>query len=92
MAEGPRQVQTGSVGATPVMTDVTNLGSAVPIRVLIGGTDYIATSPPGFPVRPANTGALVAEGGTFTFSAGQTYAFLNAEATALVSGGYGILA
>jgi hypothetical protein len=60
MAEGARQVQSGS--------------------------------PPGFPVRPANTGTAVAEGGTVTFSAGQTYALLLAEATALVDAGYATLA
>lgn len=92
MAEGPRQVQTGTVGGTPVMTDVRSLGSDVAVRVVIGATDYIATSPPGLPVRPANTGALTAEGATFTFSADGTYALLNAEATALVNAGFAALA
>jgi hypothetical protein len=91
MAEA-RLVQTGSCGGTPVMTDVRSLGSDVAVRVVIGGTDYIATLPPGFPVRPANTGALTAEGGTFTFAAGQTYALLNAEAMALINGGFATLA
>ena len=68
------------------------MGSAVAVKVTIGGTDYIATQPPGWPVRPANTGALTAEGGTFTFTAGQTYALLNAEATALVNAGFATLA
>jgi hypothetical protein len=92
VAEGARPVQCGTVGGIPVLTDVTNLGSSVAVKVVIGGTDYVATSPPGFPVRPANTGTAIAEGGTVTFSAGQTYALLSAEATALVNAGYATLA
>ena len=95
------------------------MGSAVPVKVVIGGTDYVATLPhpstvaismacgcflgplrtnplfsaaPGLPVRPANTGAAVAESGTVTFAAGQTYALLSAEATALVDAGLATLA
>jgi hypothetical protein len=60
--------------------------------VVIGGTDYVATSPPGFPVRPANTGTAIAEVGTVTFSAGGTYALLSAEATALIAAGFATLA
>jgi hypothetical protein len=92
MAEGARLAQTGTVNGVAVMTDLTSVGGAVAVKVVIGATDYIATSPPGFPDRPANTGAAIAEGGTFTFSAGQTYALLSAEATALVNAGYATLA
>jgi len=81
-------VQTGTVNGTPVMTDVTSIGGAVAVKVLIGGRDYIATSPPGFPDRPHNTGAAIVEGGTHTFAAGGTYALLSAEAQALVTGGF----
>jgi len=43
-------------------------------------------------VRPANTGAASAEGGTITLSAGQTYGLLSADATALVNAGFATLA
>jgi len=62
MGEGPRLEQTGSVGGVPVYTDVTSIGGAVAVRVVIGAVDYISTSPPGFPDRPHNTGAAIAEG------------------------------
>jgi hypothetical protein len=92
VAEGARLEQTDSCGSTPVYTDVTSIGGAVAVRVVIGGTDYVATSPPGFPDRPANTGAAIREGGTVTFSAGGTYALLSAEATALIAAGFATLA
>ena len=85
MPESARLVQVGTVGATPINADATVLGSAV--RVLIGGTDYVAIHPPGWPVRPANTGTAVAEGSTVTFAAGSTVALLQCEATALVTAG-----
>jgi len=92
MAECARLFECGTVGGVPVHVDVTNLGGAVAVKVLIGGRDYIATSPPGFPDRPHNTGAAIVEGGTHTFAAGGTYALLSAEAQALVNAGFAIFA
>ena len=85
MPESARLVQVGTVGGTPINADATVLGSAV--NVVIGGTNYVAVHPPGWPVRPANTGTAVAEGSTVTFTAGSTVALLQCEAAALVNAG-----
>ncbi len=87
MPEGPRLVQVGTVGATVINADATTLGSDVAVEVVIGGANYVATHPPGWPVRPANTGTAVAEGSTVTFTAGSTVALLKCEAAALVNAG-----
>jgi len=87
MTESARLVQTGTVGATPIQVDATTLGSDVAVKVTIGGTDYIATHPPGWPTRPQDTGALPAEPSTVTFAAGSTVALLRCEAAALVAAG-----
>jgi hypothetical protein len=81
-------VQTGSVGGSAVMVDVTTLGSDVAVAVTIGATPYVAIHPPGWPTRPQDTGGAIAEGSTVTFAAGATVQLLRCEAAALVAGGW----
>jgi hypothetical protein len=83
----PSLVQTGMVGGTPVYTDASLVGGAAR-AVVIGGTAYVASHPPGWPIRPQNTGAAIAEGSTFTFGAGETVLLLACEAAALVNAGF----
>ena len=80
-------VQTGTVGATPIMTDTSPVGFASVVEVTIGPTDYVATHPPGWPVRPFLNGTEIAEGSAFTVLAGATVAFHSCEAAALVAAG-----
>ena len=88
MAEGVRLLQVGTVGGSPVNADVKSLGSDVVVRVIVGGTDYVATRPPGWPSRPQNTGTAFAEGSTVTFTAGSIVSLLACEANALIAGGW----
>jgi hypothetical protein len=89
MSEGSRLVQLGTVGASPVNVDVESLGTDVPVKVLIGGTDYVAgPRPPGWPTRPSRTGVQLGEASAVTFAAGSTISLLKCEADALVSGGW----
>jgi hypothetical protein len=89
MAEGARLLQVGTVAGVAVMADTRVLGHDVEVKVVIGGTDFIATRPPGWPSRPHNTGtAAPLEGSTTTFRAGSTVRLLRCEAVALVTAGY----
>ncbi|MGH6836820.1 MAG: hypothetical protein ACREC9_15060 [Methylocella sp.] len=60
MSESPRLVQLGSVGASLVLADVRNLGSAVPATPVTLTADYAMISPPGYPSRPSFTGDAAA--------------------------------
>jgi len=85
MAE-QRLVQTGTVGGVAVYADVVHLGGAH--KIIIGDLDYVAVSPPGYPLRPGYCGADTAQAGSVTFTAGSTVSLLHCEADALVTAGF----
>ena len=90
--ESPRLIILGSInsGATAIQADVTNLGSAVPVAVLLS-TNYTLANPrpPGFPTRPSMTGAAFANLDVpgDVIASGTTIKTLQCEATALVNAG-----
>ena len=94
MSESPRLVQTGTVGATPIMVDVTTLGSATPVKVTLTANYVLANPrPPGFPSRPSMTGTDTADlDFPRTLLSGAIVSFLAAEATALINAGAATLA
>src|SRR5215472_15433976 len=87
MAESARLVQTGTVGVTPINADVTSIGSAVPVAVVLS-EDYAMLDPDGFPFRASFTGATA---GNLqyprTVPSGTTLQLLKCEADALVTAG-----
>lgn len=86
MPESQRLIQLGTVGTTPVMADVTVLGSAVPVTVTLLA-DYQMLDPPGYPARPSFTGcAAAALQFPRTIPKGTPFTVLSAEAAALNSG------
>ena len=97
MPESARLVTLGTIngGATAIQADVTNLGSAVAVAVLLS-TDYTLANPrpPGFPTRPSMTGAAFANLDVpgNVIPSGTTIKTLQCEATALVNAGAGTLA
>lgn len=90
----PSLVTVGTIngGATEIKADVTSLGSAVAVTVLLS-TNYTLANPrpPGFPTKPGLTGAAYANLDVpgMTLNSGTTVAFLKAEADALVTAGAG---
>ena len=90
MAEGPRLIQTGTSGLTPINADVRSLGSAVPVAVVLTA-DYVMLDPPGYPFRPSFTGAVVRQY-PHAVASGTTISVLQCEATALVDAGAATLA
>jgi len=87
MSESARQVETGTVGGSPIYADVTSIGSAVPVAITLS-TDYAMLEPPGFPFRASFTGATA---GNLqyprTVPSGTTLSVLKCEADALVIAG-----
>jgi hypothetical protein len=89
MSESPRLVRAGTVGATPIMVDVTTLGSAVAVKVTLTA-DYVLANPrpPGFPSPPSMTGSRA---GNLHFPRtlpnGSVHSFHACEATALINAG-----
>jgi hypothetical protein len=92
MLEGPRLVTVGTInsGATPITADVTSLGSAVAVAVLLS-MDYAMLNPPGFPFRASFTGAAIPQY-PHTVTSGSTIKVLKCEANALVAAGAATLA
>jgi hypothetical protein len=90
MAEGARLVEVGTSGVTPINADVTSLGSAVPVGVVLTA-DYVMLDPPGFPFRQSFTGSAVPQY-PHTVASGTTISVLQCEATALVNAGAATLA
>ena len=90
MAEGARLVQTGTSGATPINADVTTLGSAVCVAVVLSA-DYVMLDPPGYPFRQSFTGSAIPQY-PHTVASGTTISVLQCEATALVNAGAATLA
>jgi hypothetical protein len=93
--ESARLVKLGTIdgGATPILADVTTLGSAVAITL---STDYELIdpdSPPfqGYPQRPSFTGSATPEY-PHTIPSGTTFTVLQCEATALIAAGAATLA
>jgi hypothetical protein len=87
MSENGRMLKVGSVGATPIFVDPTSVAHHE-LKITIGAIDFVATRPPGWPARPANVGAAIAEGGETIFAAGSTCLLHACEARALVAGGF----
>jgi len=87
MPESARQVETGTVGGSPIYADVTSIGSAVAVAVVLGA-DYAMLDPLGFPFRASFTGAAA---GNLqyprTVPSGTTLQVLACEAAALVAAG-----
>jgi len=94
VTESPRQVQTGTVGATPILVDVTSLGSAVAVSVQLTSNYVLANPrPPGFPFRPSMTGADTPHVDyPRTLTNGTVVSFLKCEADALIAAGAATLA
>jgi hypothetical protein len=97
MSEGARLLTLGTIsgGSVAIAADVTNLGSATPVKVTLS-TDYTLANPrpPGFPTRPGMTGAAFASLDVpgELIPSGTTIATLQCEATALINAGAGTLA
>lgn len=85
MVDSPRLVQAGTVGATPIMVDVTTLGSAVAVRVTLT-SNYAMLHPAGYPFRRSYTGAATPQY-PHTVASGTTLEVLRCEATALIAAG-----
>ena len=90
MVEGPRLIQTGTSGVTPINADVTTLGSAVCVAVVLSA-DYVMLDPPGYPFRQSFTGSAIPQY-PHTVASGTTISVLQCEATALVVAGAATLA
>jgi hypothetical protein len=87
--DSPRLVQTGTVGATAIMTDVRFLYPALPVRVQLT-QPYAIIRPPGYPARPSMTGvAAINLDSPRTIASGTTIALLKPEADALIVAGGG---
>ena len=89
MTESARLVQLGTVNGTPILADVTVLGSDVPVSVQLTA-DYVLANPrpPGFPFRPSMTGADAPHlDYPRTITNDTTLRVLRAEANALVTAG-----
>ncbi len=80
-----RLLQVGTVDGTPIYADVTVLGSAVPVGVVLL-QDYAMQDPPSYPFRPSFTGAATPQY-PHTVSAGTSLLLLACEAAALVNAG-----
>jgi hypothetical protein len=88
----PNLVTVGTInaGTTSIQADVSaGLGSAVAVKVLLS-TNYSLLCPPGWPIRPALTGAMpVKNFPGSVLASGSTFAFLKPEADALVAASAG---
>lgn len=83
----PLTVGTINGGATPILADVTSIGSAVPVRITLT-SNYATLRPPGYPSRPALTGVDAADlDSPRVIASGTTLALLKPEADALVAAG-----
>jgi hypothetical protein len=79
-----RQVQLGTISGTPVMADVTALGSDVAAEAVTLTSPYQMVDPPGFPTRPGFCGAQPASlQYPRTIPAGATVTTFACEASAL---------
>lgn len=85
MSEGPRLVEVGISGSTPVFADVRVLGSDVPVSVTLTAP-YTMLQPIGFPFRPSFTGAAAPQY-PHTLPSGMLLSLLACEATALKAAG-----
>jgi hypothetical protein len=74
-----------SGAATPIIANVVELGSMLPVAVRLL-VDYAMASPPGYPFRPSFTGSDAAQSPR-TIATGTTLKLLACEATALVNAG-----
>jgi len=95
MSESARLVPVGVSNGNTISADVTTLGSAVPVAVVLTA-DYTMLAPDGpfmqgFPNRPSFTGAAIPQFPHLVPS-GTTLELLACEATALVNAGGGTLA
>lgn len=83
-------LQVGSInsGATPIVVDLGNgvMGADAAIVNVTLSQDYAMIDPPGYPFRPAFTGAATPQFPQ-TIASGTTLALLKPEADALVTAG-----
>ena len=89
MTLNPNLVAVGIANGGTVYADVTILGSAVPVAVVLE-TSYQMLDPPGFPSRPSFTGAATVQFPQ-TIANGTTLALLACEANALITAGAAVL-
>lgn len=86
-------VQTGVVGATPIIPDLLSPGAATwpwDIKKVTLSANYVRSAPPGFPeLPPAGQAVKSRTVASSTLTSGQTYSFFAHEAAALVAAGAG---
>lgn len=87
MAEGPRILQHGTAGATPINVDVKRIEHGTLAKVQLT-TTYTRLHPPGMPAPPGMTG-VAASGLDYprTIPSGTTLTLFKHEADALVAAG-----
>lgn len=87
MANNPKLVQHGTVGATAINVDMARLEFNAPVRVQLSG-NYARLKVPGSPTPPDMTGAAAANlDYPRTIPSGTIMAFVKGEADALVAAG-----
>jgi len=80
-----RLLVVGTIGGVDISADVINLGTAVPVSITLTA-DYTMISPPGYPARPAFTGAATPQY-PHTVPSGTSLLLLACEAAALIAAG-----